>query len=151
MKLTKYVAMVGGAALAVALTGCGSIVHGTTQKETFLSQPSSANVTIDGLSYGKTPATVKLERSNAHTVTISLPGYRPATIHFERKMSGWYFGNIVFGGVIGLIVDAADGAIYKLSPNAINGQVQKGKKNTLTVILSRHVPKGAQKVGQLVS
>jgi hypothetical protein len=70
---------------------------------------------------GKTPLVTKL-RSGAgffskesYTVTISLPGYQTKEIHVECKLNGWYFGNIFFGGVIGmLIVDPATGAMYKL-------------------------------------
>ena len=33
----------------------------------------------------------------------------------DSSLSGWYWGNIVFGGLIGmLIVDPATGAMYKL-------------------------------------
>jgi hypothetical protein len=36
-------------------------------------------------------------------------------------VDGWYFGNLLFGGLIGLlIVDPATGAMYKLEPNEIN-------------------------------
>lgn len=36
-------------------------------------------------------------------------------------MDGWYFGNILFGGLIGfLIVDPATGAMYTLKPDTLN-------------------------------
>jgi hypothetical protein len=35
-------------------------------------------------------------------------------------VSGWYFGNLLFGGVIGmLIVDPLTGAMYNLTPEKI--------------------------------
>ena len=41
-------------------------------------------------------------------------------------MDGWIAGNIIFGGLIGLIIDAADGAMYKLSPEQVNAELKKG-------------------------
>lgn len=36
------------------------------------------------------------------------------------RLSGWYFGNLVFGGLIGmLIVDPLTGAMYNLKPEKI--------------------------------
>jgi len=37
------------------------------------------------------------------------------------SLNGWYFGNIIFGGLIGLlIVDPATGAMYRLDVNYID-------------------------------
>ncbi len=35
-------------------------------------------------------------------------------------MSGWYIANILIGGIIGFIVDAADGAMFNQSPSQIH-------------------------------
>jgi hypothetical protein len=35
-------------------------------------------------------------------------------------MSGWYPVNIIFGGIVGLIVDAANGAMYNRTPSQID-------------------------------
>ncbi len=42
------------------------------------------------------------------------------------KVDGWYWGNIVFGGLIGwLIVDPATGAMYKLETEFVNETLAK--------------------------
>lgn len=38
-------------------------------------------------------------------------------------MDGWLFGNLLFGGLICVIVDAATGAMYKLTPNQMAAQL----------------------------
>lgn len=40
-------------------------------------------------------------------------------------MDGWYLGNLLFGGLIGLIVDAANGSMYKLTPDQVIAQMGK--------------------------
>ena len=67
------------------LSGCASIVHGTKQKETFISEPTSASIKIDNIYYGKTPTTVSLKRAKEHTVNIFLPGYKLANFKLTKK------------------------------------------------------------------
>lgn len=51
---------------------------------------------------------------------IELSGYQPFDMTLTRHVSGWVWGNIVFGGLIGLAVDAIDGAFYNLSPEQVS-------------------------------
>ena len=150
--MKKLTAIAASTTLVLALSGCASIVHGTNQKETFVSMPTAANIELDGVNYGKTPQTIKLTRHDAHVVTISLPGYQTTSFKLTREVSGWYFANIPLG-LIGLVVDGLDGAIYNLKPQSgVNNAVVQGKKNTLTIILEKNGRNAAirgQKIGQL--
>lgn len=105
-------------ALTITLTavGCGTIIHGTTQQVGVSSSPSGADVVVDGVDQGSTPVTVDLSRKDKHTIKLSLNGYQPHEMIINRKVSGWVWGNILFGGLIGLAVDAGTGGMYKLSP-----------------------------------
>ena len=108
-------------ALAVfAFSGCATIIHGTTQEVSFTSDPTSADVVIDGMKLGETPFTAELDRGDKHTVEIRLDGYEPYTMVLNKKVSGWVWGNLVFGGLIGLAVDAGTGALYNLTPEQVN-------------------------------
>jgi hypothetical protein len=62
----------------------------------------------------------KLTRKDNHVVRIELPGYQPQDLTLTRSVSGWVWGNIVFGGLIGLAVDAIDGGMYKLTPDQLS-------------------------------
>ena len=55
-----------------------------------------------------------------YTVTFNKPGYGTNTLLIKSTVDGWYFGNLLFGGVLGmLIVDPATGAMYNLPDSAI--------------------------------
>jgi hypothetical protein len=55
-----------------------------------------------------------------YRLEFELPGHAPAEVHLDSSVSGWYFGNLAFGGLIGmLIVDPLTGAMFNLSPEKI--------------------------------
>lgn len=109
---------------AFLLTSCATIMNGTTEEICIQSMPSNADVYVDNFSRGKTPAVVELDRGTSHVVRIELEGYETHEIFLQKKMSGWAFGNIVFGGVIGLAVDACSGGLYRLTPDQVNAQLK---------------------------
>lgn len=120
----------------VLVTGCASIVSGTKQKIKIASTPTDSNISITQFDTnlespfwsGKTPATVKVNRKKSYLVKITREGYQPAEISIQYKsMNGWVWGNIVFGGIIGAVIDTVDGAAYKLGPDDINVQLVREK------------------------
>lgn len=127
--------------IAIAITGtftqCASIIHGTTQPVEFNSQPSGAKISIDGNYHGNTPHVVPLRRmgrakgedksKKEYAVKIELPGYYPYELKLKRELDGWFFGNLLFGGIIGIIVDASNGAMYKLDPKQVIAQMAAEK------------------------
>lgn len=48
----------------------------------------------------------------------------PYETQFTRKVDAWIAGNIVFGGLIGLAVDAISGGMYKLTPNQLQAELR---------------------------
>src|SRR5690606_14191454 len=102
-------------ACVLLLANCGTIMHGTTQGVSISSNPTNARVLVDGQPMGQTPATLDLKRKDNHTVRLELDGYQPYEVAISRGVSGWVAGNIIFGGLIGLAVDAISGGMYKLS------------------------------------
>lgn len=110
----------------VALQGCASIVSKNSYPVTIDSSPSAATFEIldrDGRSVqaGTTPQTITLKSSSGYfkaqryTIQFSKDGHTGATHTLSSTVDGWYFGNILLGGLIGmLIVDPATGAMYRL-------------------------------------
>ncbi len=96
------------------------------------STPSGATVTIydrSGQQVMKqtTPFTASLKtkysyfKGQQYWVVSEMPGYQPAEVQPRSSISGWYFANILFGGLIGMvIVDPTRGAMYNLMPNKID-------------------------------
>ncbi|MEL7298004.1 MAG: PEGA domain-containing protein [Pseudomonadota bacterium] len=111
------------------LGGCASIIHGTTQTIGISSSPSNATVKSNGLVLGNTPLTAELSRKENHIIAIELEGYLPFETTLTRSASGWVWGNIVFGGLIGLAVDAISGGFYKLTPEQIEAELLAGSAN----------------------
>lgn len=140
------------ATLLVA-SGCGTIVNGSNQDVSFVSTPIGATVTVDGMDLGATPTIVSLSRKSTHTVAFSLDGYQPQSMIINRSVSGWAFGNILFGGLIGLVVDLSTGGMYKLTPDqvqmALGEMAAAGDPDTLTIAVVLEPQAGWEKIGQL--
>ncbi len=114
----------------VSLTSaCATIVKGTTQTIPVSSNPSGADVVVDGSVLGQTPVDLELKRKTNHLLTIQMDGYQPQTIPITKNVGGAVFGNILAGGLIGWGVDATSGAQYNLSPKTIFMTLEPGDGN----------------------
>jgi hypothetical protein len=66
-----------------------------------------------------TPATVTLRRKDKlifparYTATIEAPGYQPASVPIRSTINPWILGNVVIGGIPGLVVDNVTGAAWR--------------------------------------
>ncbi|HVZ76575.1 MAG TPA: PEGA domain-containing protein [Gemmatimonadaceae bacterium] len=107
------------AAGVLALTACATIMHGTSQDVGISSSPTGARVSVDNKPVGTTPMVASLSRKDNHVVRLEMDGYAPADLTLTRGVSGWVWGNIVFGGLVGLAVDAISGGLYKLTPDQL--------------------------------
>lgn len=101
----------------VAFGGCASLVSGGSQAVTFNSVPDGATVTVNGLVIGKTPITTTIKKKSGQSLVFSKDGYKPITMQLETRMNGWFWGNIVFGGLIGSTTDGLSGAVNEYSPS----------------------------------
>ena len=114
------------------LSSCASIVSKSSYPLTINTNPSRVSVLVKDnngeLVYqGESPSTVLLDASSGffkkaqYTVHVSQRGYKTQTLPVEFKIDGMYFGNLLLGGVIGmLIVDPATGAMYKLKEDQMD-------------------------------
>lgn len=102
------------------LAGCASIVSKTDSTTYFETNPEKARCVLHGQDFKRvvnTPDSIALPAGAAPiTVSCSADGFRPTTAVLDTKIDGWIFGNILFGGVIGLAMDAARGAGFKYPP-----------------------------------
>lgn len=123
------------AALAVALSGCATLFNGQSQAITITSAPEGAQVTVSNragqrVHVGETPVTLTLKRgagyfkSEVYTLAFSKPGFADQQMTIRGSTSGWYFGNILLGGLIGMLaVDPATGAMYSL-PKSVTASLE---------------------------
>ncbi|WP_096086863.1 hypothetical protein [Agaribacterium haliotis] len=138
----------------LALSSCSSIVSKTEYPVTISSTPDSSSFIIKdaqgkSVHSGTTPAVVNLKASSGYfksakyTLILSHEGYEDKTYTFSASLDGWYWGNIIFGGLIGmLIVDPATGAMYKLPPRIDNSliNVSATENNELTIATIDELP-----------
>ena len=122
------------------LSGCASIVSGGPELVTINSTPTDAKMTICNdrtgqcITIGQTPYTATLDRSQGfftsarYSIKCEKDGFEPSVRTLQAGMNGWYVGNIVFGGLIGLlIVDPATGAMWDIKEhNIVMNLSQKG-------------------------
>jgi hypothetical protein len=112
----------GVLSVALVVSGCATIVHGTSQAIPFSSNPEGAEVFVNGSARGVTPTTVTLPRSSSsYNVVYKKAGYDDTSDNLRSSISGYYFMNIILGGIVGLVLDAVDGAWYDYDdPNQVN-------------------------------
>jgi len=129
----------------LVLVSCASILSKSVYPIHITSSPTPAKVTITDLNgmevyNGEVPTVVKLEASakffkkQQYSLTFSAPGYEDKTIPLLCKVDGWYWGNLILGGVIGmLIVDPATGAMYKFHQESISTTLRNSDSSALII------------------
>lgn len=114
------------------LSGCASVISRSSYPVYVRTSPPGANITITDkkgkeVYKGQSPATVVLKSGAGYfsraeyQVKLNYPGYSEKIVTLNYKLNGWYFGNILIGGVLGmLIVDPATGAMWRIENPVID-------------------------------
>lgn len=139
------------------LQSCATIISGSRQTIQFNSNPANATVFINEIEAGKTPFQKRLKRNEEYKVSIELEGYETYETKLTKKFNEWYIGNIIFGGLVGLVVDPITGAIYRLSPKEVNSRmtednsdiVFKDNGQDIHISVSLNIDPEWEQVGQL--
>jgi uncharacterized protein YceK len=112
--------------ISVLSTGCASIVSKSRYPVAITTEPPAAKIEVkdqDGVVRftGVSPTTATLDAGKGYfsraryTITASKEGYTPSVMPLQSSVDGWYWANILFGGLIGLlIVDPITGAMYQI-------------------------------------
>ena len=111
---------------AVLLSSCSSIFNGSLQDVQVNSSPSAAKVYLNGNYLTNTPGTIKLKRGETHLIEVRMDGYQTYKITTSKSLTGWFWGNLICGGVLGFIIDLATGNAYDVEPAIINAMLDKG-------------------------
>jgi TolA-binding protein len=127
------------------LSGCASIMSGRSQKITVQADPPDAKILIDGAVH-TSPTQQEVNRMSKHNIVVQKPGYKPCQFTPGRTMNGWGLGNILLGGIIGIIVDLATGSVASIDDDEVRMVLVPGKDCDIYV-------KGqlVQKAGQRVN
>ena len=105
--------------------GCAAIEKGTHEEVDFASEPTTAEVYVNGELMGTSPVTLKLESKVTYKIEFRKKGYiakrYTITNHIGTK---W----VVFDVILGLapvLVDAITGAWYELDQDYIKAYLEK--------------------------
>ena len=113
------------ALIAGLLTGCSTITTGTTQS-IFINTPkmAGAQCSLTDSDLGKwtllqTPGAVIVDKGDGPmTIKCQAKGYADGSVVIDETLVGATLGNIILGGGIGFIVDAANGSAQKYPDTA---------------------------------
>ncbi len=117
-------------AVAVFLTGCATIFGGGTNQNVNLSANTAATYTVKSssglqMAQGNVGGSVRLPRKNEYQIEIQAPGYQTQNIGVAKGMNGWFWANLLLGGIVGMAIDAASGAMWKLEPATVSVSLAK--------------------------
>ncbi|MEX6686539.1 hypothetical protein QTN47_03485 [Danxiaibacter flavus] len=136
-------------AFAMLSTGCASIVSKSNWPFSVDTNPAGAEISVTNrkgieVYKGTSPAAFKLKSGSSffakesYTITLTKSGFETKKMTVECKLNGWYFGNILLGGVIGmLIIDPATGAMYKLDNHGIFETMKTKSANASLQIIEK--------------
>lgn len=125
--MKKHATVVTSALLlcGLLLNSCATIFTRASYPITIQSTPENASLVITNqhgqiVYQGTTPANVRLKasrgymKSETYELKFTKDGYQEQIYTIQSGLDGWYLGNILIGGLIGmLIVDPASGAMYR--------------------------------------
>jgi hypothetical protein len=102
------------------MSACASIVSGTDSTTYLETKPVDARCRMHGQDFTRevvTPTSVPLpSKASPITIECGADGYLRTVQQVDAEMDGWVFGNLIFGGIIGGVVDIARGAGKKFPP-----------------------------------
>lgn len=148
----KIICFIVAVCFSFTVTGCATIVSGTSQRLPVASMPSGAIITV-GTQKQMSPATFLLDKHQEYVIRVEKEGYQTVEIPLRKGLSGWIFGNILLfpwiGTVIGILVDIATGSAVKFSPsplevNLIKQEFGSYKLKGKTILFVKLIEKGEQ-------
>ncbi|MES2492774.1 MAG: hypothetical protein V4579_05760 [Pseudomonadota bacterium] len=118
MKIIQNTLLISG--LAFALSGCATVINGTSKQYVVKTNPAGANVAFSNGVACTSPCKLQLKRRHDVRADIAHPGYKPTYVLIQSRTGGAAVGNLLLGGLIGGVIDGANGASNHLVPGPLN-------------------------------
>jgi PEGA domain len=99
-------------ACAVLSSSCATMLKGTTDQITIISDPSGAQVTSNDSPVGVTPVSFMVPSRKDLNIQVSKPGYQPQALQNEADFRWGYEVWAFLIYIIPGVVDCADGAAW---------------------------------------
>ena len=105
----------------LAVAGCGTIIHGTSQSIVCTTTPEGAVVKSEDGTTCTTPCTFTLKRKKDDLLTIGREGCETATLSVRSVLSASSAANVLLpGGLVCWGIDVVSGAGYRLVPDHVD-------------------------------
>ena len=126
MRKLRLVAALGS---ALCMVGCATVTRGTSEEVQLTSEPSGAQASTSTGFTCTTPCTLVVNRKDEFVVKFEEAGYRSQEIPVKTQIAGagaaGFAGNIVAGGIVGMVADAATGATLEHVPNPVHADLPR--------------------------
>lgn len=97
--------------ISILLNGCASIFHGRASWLTVETNPENIEIKLYGINSGEiikktSPFRVELDKGTDYKLVVETPNYRSEEVVIRRRITGWFWGNIIIGWIVGFAIDA---------------------------------------------
>jgi uncharacterized protein YceK len=108
--------------IMLVLSGCATIFKGSSQSVSFNSEPEGADIIIDGMSMGQTPATLSLKKNKYKNVMFKKDGYSTQTMALDTSYDAIALLNVFWDLST---TDLITGNAYEYAPNTYFARLRK--------------------------
>ncbi|MDR3610999.1 MAG: PEGA domain-containing protein [Ignavibacteriaceae bacterium] len=86
--------------------GCATLFQHGPDRIPVKSYPiNGAKIYLDDKFVGLTPSIVIVPRKSECVIRVEMTGYEPIVIDRDKNLNGWFLGNILIGGLVGITID----------------------------------------------
>ncbi len=118
--MKKTVLVLAGLGVILCASGCATIISGKNQDIHITSDPPGVQVKAETGVTITAPGDLTLARNKNHTLVAQYGDAPPQQRELQSNLNGWVFGNILVGGLFGIVIDFASGAYGTLTPGAVH-------------------------------
>ena len=119
-------------AAGLLVGSCASVTRGTTAQVQINSNPPEATARTSMGHTCVTPCTLQFSRKDEFTVLFTKQGFHSVEIPVKTQLAGsgaaGFAGNVLVGGVVGMVVDASTGATLEHVPNPVTATLTALKR-----------------------
>ena len=127
-KASKAITACMSLVLVFSLLGCATLFKSKSRTVAFDSDPTGAEIYINGNHIGHTPMPMNLSNAKAVTVTFKKEGYEDKTYLINTKVgAGWVILDCL-GGFIPVVIDAVTENWYNLDTDEVKVMLDVQKK-----------------------
>ena len=105
--------------LVLSLASCATLFKGTTEEVNFGSNPTGAEVWVDGKLMGTTPINFRLITKKVYLIEFKYQDQTKSVYLNKHVGAGWIVLDVL-GGLVPVIIDAVTGAWYSFDQSNVN-------------------------------